>query len=167
MNQKSVREYLEWQMERYLKAGRKEKGKILDDVEALTGYHRKSAIRALSGHTRERKGGRVGRPVEYGPEVAAAVRVVHEAAGGIGARRLHPFVGELASRLAEFGELQIDASTEAQLRRASAATLERMVAGHQLAVSVARRQASQRSVVYASDPGKKSFAYPGPYSNSV
>ena len=103
VNQKSVREYLERQLDRYLKAGKIEKGKILDEVEAVTGYHRKSAIRALSGRRREGNGGRVGRPVEYGPEVAAAVRVVHEAAGGIGARRLHPFVGELASRLAGFG----------------------------------------------------------------
>ncbi len=76
----------------------------------------------------------MGRPVEYGPEVSAAVRVVHEAAGGIGAKRLHPFVGELASRLAAFGELEVDAGTEALLRRASAATLERMLAADQVPV---------------------------------
>jgi hypothetical protein len=32
----------------------------------------------------------VGRPAEYGPRIAAAARVVHEAAGGIGAKRLQP-----------------------------------------------------------------------------
>ena len=134
MNQKSVQEYLERQLERYQKAGKGEKGRILDEVEAVTGYHRKSAIRALSGRRRESKGGRVGRPVEYGPDVAEAARMVHEAAGGIGARRLHPFVGELASRLAQFGELELDCSTEAKLRRASAATLERLLAVHQVPV---------------------------------
>ena len=131
VNRQSVREYLERQQERCQKANKTEKGKILDEVVAVTGFHRESAIRLLSGRRRESKGGRVGRPVEYGPEVAAAARVVQEAAGGIGARRLHPFGGELASRLAEFGELEMEASTAAQLRRASAATLERMLAVHQ------------------------------------
>ena len=70
----------------------------------------------------------MGRPVEYGPKVAAALRVVHEAAGGIGARRLHPFVGELAARLVRFRELKMDVETEELLSRASAATLERLLA---------------------------------------
>ena len=134
VNQKSVQEYVARQQERYRKANRTVKGMILDEVVAATGYHRKSAIRLLSGRRRVSKGGRVGRTLEYDPEVAAAARVVHEAAGGIGARRLHPFLGELASRLAQFGELEIDPSTEAQLRRASAATLARMLAAHQAPV---------------------------------
>ena len=76
----------------------------------------------------------MGRPVEYGAEVASAAREVHEAAGGIGARRLHLFVGEMASRLAAFGELEMTAETEAHLRRASAATLERLLAASQVPV---------------------------------
>ena len=66
--------------------------------------------------------------------MAAALRVVHEAAGGIGARRLHPFVGELASRLLRFRELKMDVETEVLLSRASAATLERLLAADQVPV---------------------------------
>ena len=95
VNRESVREYAERQRERYQKAGRTGKGRILDEVVAVTGYHRKSAVRLLSGRRRESRGGSAGRPVEYGLEVAAAARLVHEAAGGIGAKRLHPFVGAL------------------------------------------------------------------------
>jgi hypothetical protein len=36
---------------RYKRASRKEKGRILDELEHLTGYHRKSLIRALSRRT--------------------------------------------------------------------------------------------------------------------
>ena len=128
VNRESVREYIARQQDRYRKAKRTEKGMILDEVVAVTGYHRKSAGRLLSGRSRGVRGGQVGKPVEYGTEVAAAARVVHEAAGGIGAKRLHPFVGELASRLAAFGELEMGPETEALLGRASASTLERLLA---------------------------------------
>ena len=131
MNRASVRDYIARQQDRYRETDRAGKGKILDEVTAVTGYHRKSSVRLLSGRRRARKGGQMGRPVEYGPEVAGAARVVREAAGGIGAKRLHPFVGELASRLRAFGELEMDASTEVPLRRASAATLERLLAADQ------------------------------------
>ena len=134
VNRVSIREYCERQQHRYHEADRAEKGRILDEVVAVTGYHRKSAVRLLSGRTRKGRGGRVGRPIEYGPEVAAAARVVHEAAGGIGARRLHPFVGEMASRLAAFGELEIEPATEELLTRASAATLERLLVATQVPV---------------------------------
>ncbi len=82
MNRVSIQEYCERQRDRYREADRTER--ILDEVVAVTGYHRKSAVRLLSGRTRKGRGGRVGRPVEYGPDVAAAARVVHEAASGIG-----------------------------------------------------------------------------------
>ena len=134
MNRVSIRQYIARQQHRYLRAARAEKRRMLDEVTAVTGYHRKSAVRLLSGRHRQALGGRVGRPVVYGPDVTAAARVVHEAAGGIGARRLYPFVGEMASRLAAFGELEIDPATDALLRRASPATLERLLAAHQAPV---------------------------------
>ena len=61
VNRQSVREYLVRQQERYQKANKIEKGKIPDGVVTVTGFHRKSAIRLLSGRRRESKGGRVGR----------------------------------------------------------------------------------------------------------
>ena len=132
MNRESIREYVVRQRERYQKATRAEKGRILDEVVSVTDYHRKSAVRLLSGRRRRGRGGLVGRPAEYGPRIAAAARVVHEAAGGIGAKRRQPFVGELAARLEEFGELKIAPETDALLRRASVATLERLLAADQV-----------------------------------
>jgi len=134
VNRVSIREYVARQQERYQTANKSEKGRILDEVVTVTSYHRKSTIRLLSNRKREYGGGRVGRPAVYGPQVAAAARIVHEASGGIGAKRLHPFVGEMASRLEEFDELDMDAETGVLLRRASAATLERLLAAYQVPV---------------------------------
>lgn len=132
MNRESILEYAERQRERYLKAGRKEKGKILDEVVAVTGYHRKAAVRLLSGRRRTGSGETLGRPVVYGPEVAVAARLVYEAAGGIGAKRLQPFVAELAARLEAFGEFKISSEAGLLLRKASPATLDRLLASDRI-----------------------------------
>ena len=134
MNQHSVAEYIRRQGERYAEADRTEKTRILDEVVAVTGYHRKSVVRRLAGRRRPARGGAVGRPVQYDGKVAGAAALVHEAAGRIGARRLHPFVGELAARLAALGELVLEPETMDLLNRASPATLERLLAAQQPSV---------------------------------
>lgn len=129
MNRESIREYALRQWERYVQACRKQKSKILDEVVAVTGYHRKAAVRLLSASQRRRpqSSRRPGRPVVYGPAVAAAARVVYEAAGGIGTKRLHPFLPELLERLEAFNELDITTAVSRLLRQASPATLERLL----------------------------------------
>ncbi len=136
MNQESIREYAERQRQRYRygKADKAEKSRILDEIVAVTGYHRKAAVRLLSSRRPAKRGRRVRRPIEYGLDVMMAARVVHEAAGGIGARRLHPFVPELLARLEALGELLITAETSTLLRKASPATLERLLASEQIPV---------------------------------
>src|SRR5438552_3027588 len=77
----ATREYLERMRERYQGAGREEKGRLLDEVCEVTGYHRKAVIRRLrrpAGRGRRR---RRGRPVRYGPEVVGALRAIWTAAG--------------------------------------------------------------------------------------
>jgi hypothetical protein len=55
------RTYLRIVQDRYRQAGRKEKGRMLDEMEAITKLHRKSLIRLLKGdlerHPRRRQGG--------------------------------------------------------------------------------------------------------------
>ena len=75
----SVKKYIERMQERYRPAGRGERGggRLLDEIVAVTGYHRKSATRLMA---RSRSGrvqlNRRGRPRRYGPEVEAALRQV-------------------------------------------------------------------------------------------
>ena len=92
------------QRERYLAATRAEKGILLDEVVAVTGLHRKAAIRLLRRAPRAPTArSRAGRPRIYGLAVAQAVEVLWQATGHIGPHRLHPFVPELLDRLAGTG----------------------------------------------------------------
>jgi len=62
MTQASIAELVEsWQL-RYLKASREEKTLILNEFMALTGYHRKPAIRLLRNGRKPKHLDRRGRP---------------------------------------------------------------------------------------------------------
>ena len=50
----SVKEYIERKQERYRPAGRGERGRLLDEIVAVTGYHRKSATRLMARSRSER-----------------------------------------------------------------------------------------------------------------
>ncbi|MFW8610021.1 hypothetical protein [Rhizobium beringeri] len=68
---------------RYVLGGRAEKARMLDEFVALTGFHRKHAMRLLRGEREPAKGGpRPGRRV-YGDDVRAALVVVWEASDRI------------------------------------------------------------------------------------
>jgi hypothetical protein len=124
-----VVEYVAAQRERYARAPRPEKGRLLDEIVAVTGYHRKAVVRLLHGRGRPPPTGRPrGRPRVYDAAVAEAAQRVWEAAGQIGSKRLQPFVPELVARLRAGDELAVAPATEQRLCQASAATLERLLA---------------------------------------
>ena len=99
MTRASLREYAAVQRERYLPAPRAEKHRLLNEVVAVTGLHRKAAIRLLRRRPGPGDACPRGRPRVYGPAVAAAAQVLWQATGHIGPHRLHPFVPELLDRL--------------------------------------------------------------------
>ena len=74
MTRGSIQEYTEVVRCRYLKAVKKEKGRILDEFIRVSGYHRKAAIRLLHRNALPRKAKRQGRQRRYGNEVADALR---------------------------------------------------------------------------------------------
>jgi hypothetical protein len=77
----SKREYVQAIYQRYRRAGRPDKGQILDEFCAVTGYHRKHAIRLLNGPAPGAAGPTRQRAVTYGPAVIEALRAIWEAAG--------------------------------------------------------------------------------------
>ena len=116
---------------RYLKASRKEKGKILDEYCANTGYNRKYAIWKLNIYQmddKETPKKRVRRRHrKYGLEVQKALEMIWKACDKICSVRLHPFLPEMISVLKRFGEIRISAETEAKLLMVSRATIDRLL----------------------------------------
>src|SRR5437899_4378369 len=124
----SLREYAAVQRERYQQASRADKHRLLDEMVAVTGMHRKAAIRLLRRVPRTvPTPPRAGRPRRYGAAVAAAAEVLWQASGRIGAHRLHPFVPELLDRLLPCGELTITPAVNTLVRQASRPTLARLL----------------------------------------
>jgi hypothetical protein len=100
---------------------------MLDEFIQVTGFHRKAAIRLLNRVSRLTSGKRRGRKRKYGSEVAEALKEVWEASDRLCSKRLKPFIPEMVRVLRRHGEQRIDASLEAQLRRISPSTIDRLL----------------------------------------
>jgi hypothetical protein len=120
------RKYLRKMQKRYKKAGRAEKGKLLDEMEKITGLHRKYLIELIQGDL-QRKPRRRQRGRTYGPEVDDALRVIYESFDYICAERLTPNLVWMAEHLARHGELETSATLMAKLEEISISTVGRIL----------------------------------------
>src|ERR1039458_7261874 len=117
------RKYLKRMEPIYRKGGKQERGRLLDDMEVVTGMHRKSLTRLLRpGTSLERKPWRGRRKRSYGAEVQDVVSVVWESLDYICSERLTPALLETAQHLSTFGEVRLTPEVEAQLASISRAT---------------------------------------------
>ena len=128
VTRESIREYAAAVRPRYWRAGKEERGRILDEFCQTTGYHRKSAVRLLNQRAAP-TGPRRGRVAIYGPDVAAALRQVWEASDRLCSKRLAPFLDPLVTSLTEHGELSLSAAVREQLVGVSPATIDRVLRG--------------------------------------
>jgi hypothetical protein len=116
--------------ERYLKASsREEKGRLIDELVELTGYHRNHAkVLLRHGPPAGRGVYRPGRVVEYGPRVTAAPEIAAEATGWICGKRPVWALPELVPALEREGALRLTPQVREQLLGISAATIDRRLA---------------------------------------
>ena len=114
--------------DRYQHSTRKDKGRILDEFTAVTGLHRKHAIRLLtqSKDQREHQPSLSGRRI-YDEAVREAVIVVWEASDRICGKRLHAALPHLVESMERHGHLQLDSLVRERLLTASASTLDRLL----------------------------------------
>jgi len=120
---------------RYRDGSRVEKAVTLDELCAVTGWHRDHARKALRlglrpkpvGRKRKSRSG--GSRTVYGADVVAALEVCWAVLGGLCGKRLAPFLPQIVDRLRAVGELRISDATRDLLVGMSAATIDRRLAG--------------------------------------
>jgi hypothetical protein len=114
--------------ERYRTVSAEEKGRILDEFVALTGYHRKHAIRVLNGFTGIPPAARRTRPRLYDEAVHQALIVLWEASDRICGKRLKPLLLVLLPALERHGHIAGPRRRE-QLLTVQCSTIDRMLSG--------------------------------------
>src|SRR5712691_3566103 len=92
---------------RYSKGSKKEKGRLLGELSALTGRSRRQARRALhqaihrTGPPPERSRPRA---MVYGQDLQAPLVTVWAVLGGLCGKRMAPFMGEAVAALERFSD---------------------------------------------------------------
>lgn len=126
MNMATKQTIFEEKLKEYLRAGKTEKGRILDAVCSITGHTRKAAIRRFRSLQMKDRGlpDRRGRRVVYGKASVAALREVWECANQICAERLHPNMGEYVGVLRRDGMWKHNGAATQLLLRMSLGTMK-------------------------------------------
>src|SRR5829696_4941693 len=109
---------------RYLRADRTERGRILDEFTAVTGFHRKHAMRLLrAGQPNRRSGLRPGR-CAYDEATREALIVIWEASDRICSKRRRPLVPVMIEAMERHGHLHLAPAVCISLMAMSAATID-------------------------------------------
>lgn len=126
---------------RYRKAGKKEKGAILNEFVELTGFARSYAALVLRNQGRVvpvnrklrvrgdvgKRLARRGRGRTYDEQTVKALVQVWRIMDYICGKRLAPVLAEIVERLRRHNELRCDAGSAKKLARMSAATIDRLL----------------------------------------
>src|SRR5262249_33210541 len=129
--------------ERYRSARRREKGRILDELCATTGWHRKHAVRALRQHetvalgevaaSRERRR-------RYGATTKDALTALWEASDRVCGKRLKVMIPTLLPALEQHGRLKLDKVDRDRVLAISAATIDRLLGDVKVVASGGKRR---------------------------
>ena len=112
---------------RYRSATGDQKRKILDEFIAATGYHQKSAIRALNADPTVRRRQVRARPSLYDEAVRAALIVLWEASDRVCGKRLRALLPILLPALERNGHLHLAESIRQKVLAMSASTIDRLL----------------------------------------
>ena len=144
---------------RYRKARKKVRSKILDEFVKTTGYNR-SYARFLLGSLKKR-----GRKKKYPPrkrrydvKVFYGLRKLWIAADCICGRRLKPFIPELITKLQQFEEIEISKTVKQKLLTMGSATIDRILSATKKSYQLKGRSTTKPGSILKSQIPVKTFA---------
>ena len=113
--------------DRYRAGTREEKRLILNEFVAVSGYHRKHAIRLLRATKDKILPMQSTRIRRYGKDVAEALLILWEASDRLCGKRLKSLIPSLIESLECHGHLKLDDAVRMNLLKISAATIDRLL----------------------------------------
>jgi hypothetical protein len=128
---------------RYRSAGRADKGRILDELCATTGWHRKHAVRALRRHGTADATAAAERPCrerKYDATIQDAVTALWEASDRVCGKRLVAMIPTLLPALERHGRLKLETADRQRVLAISAATIDRLLGPTKVAAAGGRRR---------------------------
>lgn len=152
-------------VKRYRRARKKQKGRMLDEFVAVTGYHRGYAVWLLRGHGARPAGQREQvakrprqRPRVYDAAVLAVLQRVWVIMDCICGKRLAAVLPETIAVLERHGELQLEATTRQKLRAISAASIDRLLAAQRRRLNVRGRSGTKPGTLLKHQIPVRTFA---------
>jgi hypothetical protein len=127
MSSRSRYEYVRSIHQRYLRCGRREKTRMLDEFCSATGLNRKYSIYVLNNFVVRRSNEWRGRPRKYGRELYEPLKQICTAAGFRCAELLHPRIPSLLPLLEKHGYVNLDSRVRHLLLSMSCSTLKRLL----------------------------------------
>ena len=116
--------------QRYAKASKEEKTRILDEFIALSGYHRKHGVRLLGNREQTEE---PNKPIAtlriYGEAAKEALIIVWEAADRICSKRLKAIMPDFIDAMERYKHLELSPEVRQRLLKVSAATIDRLLSG--------------------------------------
>ena len=128
---------------RYQSAERSAKGRILDELCATTGWHRKHAVRALRQHqtvSEEDAGAPRERKRRYGATIKDALTALWEASDRVCGKRLKVMIPTLLPALERNDRLKLGTADRDRVLAISAASIDRQLGEVKLAASGGKRR---------------------------
>jgi hypothetical protein len=133
------KELVEALRERYRVAAFGDRIKILDEFVAVTGYHRKHAIRVLREAVVRAQAARASNRL-YDEAVRQALTLLWEAADRVCGKRLRALIPLLVDAMERHGHLDLDPVIKAKVLQVSAATIDRLLAAMRLHINGQRKR---------------------------
>lgn len=146
---------------RYERATKTQKGLMLDELCALTGWTRRHARRALAEAIRPSPvlpGRGRGRPKVYGDDVLVPLRQVWATLNGPTGKRLAPFMAEIVAALERAGELEVGQVVRDKLLAISAATIDRLLAPERKRLQIKGRTGTKPGTILKRQIPIRTFA---------